>query len=489
METNEEIKAQLERLRTELHQHNHRYYQLNEPTISDFEFDQLLAQLAALEAKYPQWSDPNSPTVRVGGGLTKNFPTVQHEYHMLSLSNTYSLEELRAWIARVEKEEPMEAGQPNFVCELKYDGVAIGIRYEQGRLVQAVTRGDGTQGDEITQNVRTIRSVPLALQPPFPEKMEIRGEIVLPRAAFDALNESREQEGLPKFANPRNCASGTLKLQDSGEVAKRGLQSFLYYVLPEGVLAKTHAESLLAAGRMGFNVPKQAERFVATCSDESEIMDFIEYWDRARHHLPFDIDGAVIKVNSYERQDRLGFTAKSPRWATAFKFKAEQVSTKLLRVVYQVGRTGAVTPVAELEPVWLGGTTVKRASLHNQDQIELLNLYLQDEVFVEKGGEIIPKVVGVNLGARSPQAERVEFIDRCPECDTALVRKEGEAQHYCPNRESYSPLFRAGVGLRCPCPMSHCPTGAAEPRRNAGMAHESAVDRPAQTRFRSMTRP
>ena len=429
------IKEKIEILRNQLHEHNRRYYIDDAPVISDYEFDMLLKELESLEGAHPEYNDPNSPSVRVGGGITKSFNTVQHRYSMLSLSNSYSLEEIQEWITRVQKSAP----EATFVCELKYDGVAIGIRYQNGVLVQAVTRGDGTQGDDITANVRTIRSIPLKLTGECPEDFEIRGEIVMPHAAFNSLNDKRTAAGLPTFANPRNCASGTLKLQDSSEVASRGLDAYLYYVLPEGVVNPSHAGAIRAAGDMGFKVPLEKNRFIEECESIDQIMDFIHHWDTARKDLPFDIDGIVIKVDSYAAQQELGFTAKSPRWATAYKFKAERVSTVLNEVTYQVGRTGAITPVANLQPVWLGGTTVKRASLHNSDQIELLNLYLGDSVFVEKGGEIIPKVVGVDVDKRATDAEKVIFIEECPECSTALVRKEGEAQHYCPNTESCPP--------------------------------------------------
>ena len=429
------IKEKIEALRNQLHEHNRKYYIDDAPVISDYEFDMLLKELESLEAAYPEYADPNSPSVRVGGGITKSFNTVQHRYSMLSLTNSYSLEEIQEWITRVQKSAP----EATFVCELKYDGVAIGIRYENGVLVQAVTRGDGTQGDDITANVRTIRSIPLKLTGECPEDFEIRGEIVMPHAAFNSLNDKRTAAGLPTFANPRNCASGTLKLQDSSEVASRGLDAYLYYVLPEGVVSPSHAGAIRAAGGMGFKVPLEKNRFIEECESIDQIMDFIHHWDTARKDLPFDIDGIVIKVDSYAAQQELGFTAKSPRWATAYKFKAERVSTVLNEVTYQVGRTGAITPVANLEPVWLGGTTVKRASLHNSDQIELLNLYLGDSVFVEKGGEIIPKVVGVDLDKRTEDATEVIFIEECPECATSLVRKAGEAQHYCPNTDSCPP--------------------------------------------------
>ena len=428
-------------LRTALHEHNHRYYILDQPCISDFEFDQLLKELEQLERQFPEFYDENSPTMRVGGSIVKSFDTVVHQYPMLSLGNTYNWEELADWIRRVEKLAP----ESTFVCELKYDGVAIGIRYEHGKLVQAVTRGDGTQGDDITTNVRTIRSVPLQLNGQAPESFEIRGEIVLPHAAFERLNGARRAEGHPEFANPRNCASGTLKLQDSSVVATRELDAYLYFVLPDGVLADTHSKTIEVAGDLGFKVPRKSDQYIAECSGIEEIKSFIEYWDEERHHLPFDIDGIVIKVNDYSAQQDLGFTAKSPRWATAFKFKAEQVSTSLEHVSYQVGRTGAITPVANLKPVWLGGTTVKRASLHNQDQIAMLDLHEGDEVFVEKGGEIIPKVVGIKLDARAEGTVPVKFISHCPECHTELVRKKGEAQHYCPNTNGCMPQISGRI--------------------------------------------
>ena len=429
------VKEKIESLRDVLHEHSRKYYIEDAPVISDYAFDMLLKELESLEAAHPEFTDPNSPSVRVGGGITKSFNTVQHRYSMLSLSNSYSLEEIQEWITRVQKSAP----DATFVCELKYDGVAIGIRYADGVLVQAVTRGDGTQGDDITANVRTIRSIPLKLTGKFPEDFEIRGEIVMPHSAFNSLNDKRIAVGLPTFANPRNCASGTLKLQDSSEVASRGLDAYLYYVLPEGVVSPSHAGAICAAGAMGFKVPVEKKRYIEECESLDQIMDFIGHWDAARKDLPFDIDGIVIKVDSYSAQQELGFTAKSPRWATAYKFKAERVSTTLNEVTYQVGRTGAITPVANLEPVWLGGTTVKRASLHNSDQIELLNLFLGDSVFVEKGGEIIPKVVGVDLDKRAADSNEVRFIEECPECATTLVRKNGEAQHYCPNIESCLP--------------------------------------------------
>ncbi|MAZ96766.1 MAG: DNA ligase (NAD(+)) LigA [Flavobacteriales bacterium] len=434
-------KERIEKLRGELHAHNHRYYVQDSPVISDYEFDMLLKELEELESKHPEYINPNSPSSRVGGSITKNFTSIKHTYPMLSLSNTYSLEEIQEWILRVEK----STAKVSFVCELKYDGVAIGIRYQNGEMIQAVTRGDGTQGDDITNNVRTIKSVPLRLDNSFPKDFEIRGEIVMPHKAFEALNKRREAEGLPKFANPRNCASGTLKLQDSSEVAKRGLDAYLYYVLPEGVLSPSHSESILASANMGFKVPLVKDKFIAKCSGLDQIMDFIDYWEDQRKNLRFDIDGIVIKVDDYESQQKLGFTAKSPRWATAYKFKAERVPTQLNSITYQVGRTGAITPVANLEPIWLGGTTVKRASLHNSDQIELLDLYEKDIVFVEKGGEIIPKVVSVDISQRNASAQQVTFIEKCPECSSLLERKEGEAQHYCPNADNCPPQLSGRI--------------------------------------------
>lgn len=430
-----DVQIEIERLRSELHKHNHRYYTLDAPVISDYDFDQLLKKLEQLEAAHPEFFDPNSPSVRVGGEVTKNFETVSHRFPMLSLGNTYSLEELQDWIIRVQKLAP----NATFVCELKYDGVAIGIQYVNGALSRAVTRGDGAQGDDITTNVRTIKSIPLQLTAPYPEDFEIRGEIVLPHARFDALNAQRSAQGLSLFANPRNCASGTLKLQDSAEVAKRGLDAYLYYVLPEGVLASNHSESIAHAGKLGFKIPRTQDKFIAKCDSIEAIMNFVDHWDKARKELPFDIDGVVIKVDNYKAQEDLGFTAKSPRWATAFKFKAERIPTVLESVSYQVGRTGAITPVANLKPVWLGGTTVKRASLHNEDQIAALDLHNGDTVFVEKGGEIIPKVVGVDVDNRKESALRIEFISHCPECHSPLSRLDGEAQHYCLNESSCEP--------------------------------------------------
>jgi DNA ligase (NAD+) len=432
----EEAKARILSLSAELNRHNDLYYIQVKPEISDQAFDFLLKELESLEAQFPDFALPNSPSKRVGGDITKKFESVRHEFPMLSLTNTYSEEEIQEWAGRISK-----AGMEDleFVCELKYDGVAIGLRYEMGDLVRAVTRGDGEQGEDITANVRTIRTVPLSLKGDFPDKFEIRGEVFMPLAAFNNLNEARDEAGEERFANPRNTAAGTLKLQDSAVVATRGLDTFLYGVYGNDLSFQSHMEAVIAAGSWGFKIPSEAHGYISSTNTIAGVMDFIHYWDKHRTELPFEIDGIVIKVNSYEHQRRLGFTAKSPRWATAFKFKAKQVQTRLLSVDYQVGRTGAITPVANLSPISLGGTTVKRASLHNADQIEKLDLHLEDLVYVEKGGEIIPKIVGLDLAKRFPNAIPVGFITHCPECHSLLVREEGEAQHFCPNQVSCPP--------------------------------------------------
>lgn len=432
----EEAKARILSLSAELNRHNDLYYIQAKPEISDQAFDFLLKELESLEAQFPDFALPNSPSKRVGGDITKKFESVRHEFPMLSLANTYSEEEIQEWAGRISK-----AGMEDleFVCELKYDGVAIGLRYEMGELVRAVTRGDGDQGEDITANVRTIRTVPLSLKGDFPDKFEIRGEVFMPLAAFNNLNESRDEAGEERFANPRNTTAGTLKLQDSAVVATRGLDTFLYGVYGNDLSFQSHMDAVKAAGSWGFKIPSEAHGYISSTNTIAGVMDFIHYWDEHRTELPFEIDGIVIKVNSYEHQRRLGFTAKSPRWATAFKFKAKQVQTRLLSVDYQVGRTGAITPVANLSPISLGGTTVKRASLHNADQIEKLDLHLEDLVYVEKGGEIIPKIVGLDLTKRLPNAIPVGFITHCPECHSLLVREEGEAQHFCPNQVSCPP--------------------------------------------------
>ena len=422
----ENIQKKIEDLREELHQHNYNYYTLDEPTISDFEFDLKLKELQELEAKHPEFYDSNSPTLRVGGEITKNFPTVQHQFRMYSLDNSYDFDDLEDWEKRIEK---TLNEQVEFVAELKYDGASISILYENGQLIEAVTRGDGFQGDEITANVRTISDIPMKLHGDFPENFYIRGEIYLTRRNFDKINERREEEGLDLFMNPRNTASGSLKIQDSGEVRKRGLSAVLYQFISNEVPAATHWELIHKAKSWGFKISEQAK----LCSNMDEVKEFISFWDEKRHQLPFEIDGIVLKVNSIKQQQQLGYTAKSPRWAMAYKFKAEKVETELEKVTYQVGRTGAITPVANLKPVLLAGTVVKRASLHNEDIIKKLGLHEHDFVFVEKGGEIIPKIVGVNLEKRDPENPEIQYIKTCPECGTELVKIEDQAIHFCPN--------------------------------------------------------
>lgn len=412
-------------LREELNQHNYNYYVLDKPTISDFEFDQKLKQLQDLEAQHPEYFDENSPTQRVGGMITKNFETVKHEYRMYSLDNSYSIEDLQDWETRIQKvlgDVPLE-----YTCELKYDGASISISYEKGRLVRAVTRGDGFQGDDVTNNIKTIKAVPIHLKGDYPEKFDIRGEIILPFAGFEKMNQELIEIGETPYSNPRNTASGSLKLQNSAEVAKRPLDCLLYFVIGNNLPFKTQFEGLQKARDWGFKVPKQSK----LAKNLNEVFEYINYWDKHRHDLPYETDGVVIKVNNLQHQEELGYTAKSPRWAMAYKFKAEQVTTKLNSISYQVGRTGAITPVANLEPVQLAGTIVKRASLHNADQIEKLDIRIGDEVFVEKGGEIIPKIIAV--AKRGNQPEPTKYITHCPECETELVRNEGEANHFCPN--------------------------------------------------------
>ncbi|MAN29276.1 MULTISPECIES: NAD-dependent DNA ligase LigA [Mesonia] len=428
MNTEQKINA----LREELRQHNYNYYVLDQPQISDYDFDMKLKELQELEEKHPEFHDPNSPTLRVGGQVTKNFATVVHEHRMYSLSNSYSKEELEDWEVRIKK---LVEGEVAYTCELKYDGASISLTYENGELVRAVTRGDGIQGDDVTHNIKTIRSVPLKLKGDYPDKFDIRGEIVLPYEGFAKMNAERVENGEEPYANPRNTASGSLKLQDSSEVSKRPLDCLLYSIVGENLPFSTQFEGLQKARDWGFKVPKEAE--LARSTDA--VMAFLEHWDEHRHDLPYETDGVVIKVNNLNQQEELGFTAKSPRWAMAYKFKAEQVSTKLHQITYQVGRTGAITPVANLEPVQLAGTIVKRASLHNADQIEKLDVREGDEVFVEKGGEIIPKIVAVDFTKRNPDSNPTSYISECPECGTELVRKEGEAQHYCPNYNGCPP--------------------------------------------------
>ena len=427
-----EEKELILKLRKELSQHNHNYYVLDKPSISDFEFDIKLKQLQALELSNPEMYDSSSPTLRVGGEVTKNFETLVHAQRMYSLDNSYSKEDLMDWEIRLRK---MVDGPIKYTCELKYDGASISLTYENGMLIQALTRGDGTQGDNVTANIKTIKSVPLKLQGDYPVKFEIRGEIVLPFDGFKALNEEKIAAGEDPYKNPRNTASGSLKLQDSAEVAKRPLECLLYSVVGESTGIETQFDNLEKARSWGFKVPK-----VASLTDSIEgVLEFVNYWDLHRHDLPYETDGIVVKVNSLFQQAELGFTAKAPRWAMAYKFKAEQVSTILEHISYQVGRTGAITPVANLQPVELAGTIVKRASLHNADQIEKLDVRIGDWVYVEKGGEIIPKIMGVDLGRRSLNSSKTVYISSCPECETPLVRKEGEAQHYCPNDMGCSP--------------------------------------------------
>ncbi len=430
----EEAKIRIAALSTALHNHNYAYYTLSNPVISDFEFDQLLNELLALEKQYPDLISDNSPSQRVGGSITKNFQTVTHRYPMMSLGNTYNEQDLIDFDQRVKKqiEDDFE-----YVCELKFDGLAIGLTYENGFLKQAVTRGDGSKGDDVTANVRTIKSIPLQLPigGDYPANFEVRGEILMHRTVFEQLNKDRDELGETAYANPRNFASGTLKMQDSKEVAKRNLDCFIYFFLTDNSSFKNHAESLNKLISWGFKVSPT----FTICKDISEVQQFIQKWEKERFDLSYDIDGVVLKVNNYDQQQELGFTAKSPRWAISYKYKAAEVETKLLSVSYQVGRTGAITPVANLQPVLLAGTTVKRASLHNADQIEKLDLYEGDVVKVEKGGEIIPKIIEVNKSKRDLFAQKITYITECPECHTPLIRKAGEAHHYCPNELGCSP--------------------------------------------------
>ncbi len=426
------MRRKIEELRAKLNQYNYQYYVLNDPSVSDFEYDMLMRELQELEKEHPEFADPNSPTNRVGSDLTTEFENVAHRYPMLSLANTYSLEEVKDFCERVEK----EVGPAEYVCELKFDGTAISLTYEHGRLLRAVTRGDGVTGDDVTANVRTIRSVPLVLRgDDYPDFFEIRGEIFMPHASFERLNAERESNGEQLFANPRNAAAGTLKLQNSRVVAERGLDCFLYFLVGENLPFDNHWDNVNKAREWGFKISDH----MRLCRNIEDINDYISRADVLRHSLPYDTDGAVIKVNEYILQRQLGTTAKSPRWAVAYKFKAEQALTELLSVDYQVGRTGAITPVANLDPVQLAGTTVKRASLHNSEQIALLDVRIGDMVYVEKGGEIIPKITGVELSKRRPDSRPIAFIDRCPECGTPLVKYEGEARHYCPNQNHCPP--------------------------------------------------
>ncbi len=437
--TTTNIEQKILQLRQELEDHNYKYYVLSAPTISDFDYDMKLKELEKLEQDHPEYQDSNSPTQRVGSDINQEFKQVKHQYPMLSLSNSYSKTELQDFDTRVRK---LIGDDFDYVCELKFDGASLSLLYENGQLVRAVTRGDGEKGDDVTANARTIRSVPLKLKGTnYPDLFEIRGEVLLPFEVFAELNKAREEAGEALYANPRNTASGSLKMQNSAEVSKRKLDAYFYYVLGENLPEDGHYETIQEAGKWGFKISEHTKK----CASIEEVLEYITYWDAARFDLPVATDGIVIKVNSRRLQNNLGYTAKSPRWAIAYKFMAEQVSTKLESVSYQVGRTGAVTPVANLSPVLLAGTTVKRASLHNADIIEKLNLHLEDVVFVEKGGEIIPKIVRVDESARKADAPKVEFIHQCPECGTALQRNEGEAAHYCPNETGCAPQIKGRI--------------------------------------------
>lgn len=433
------IKEKMDELVRELNQHNYNYYVLAQPSISDYDFDRKLEELASLEKQYPELQDRDSPTQKIGGEITKEFKTVKHRWPMLSLGNTYSEQDLRDFDDRIRK-----AIGPDFeyVCELKFDGLSMSLTYEHGKLVRAVTRGDGTQGDDVTTNVKTIKRIPQTLrQNGYPDHFEIRGEVFMHRAAFERLNNERISNNEVPYANPRNFAAGTIKLQDSGEVAKRPLDCFLYFLYTEKRIFKTHWESLLAVKSWGFHVCEHTK----LCRTIDEVLSFIHYWEKERFNLSYDIDGIVLKVNNLAQQDELGFTAKSPRWAIAYKYKAEEAETILQSISYQVGRTGAVTPVANLKPVLLAGTTVKRATLHNANEIERLGLHEGDSVFVEKGGEIIPKITSVNTEKRVPGSKKIEYPDRCPECGSTLIRQEGEAVHYCPNDEACPPQITGKI--------------------------------------------
>ena len=438
--TNEEVKIKITELTNELNHHNHLYYQESKPEISDYEFDQKLKELERLEADYPDLKLAHSPTTRVGGDITKNFETVAHNYRMLSLGNTYSKEELVDFDGRVKR--GLGTDQYEYICELKFDGVAISLRYENGILDKGITRGDGTKGDNITTNIKTIRSIPLKIKGETPvPSFEARGEVFMPKDVFVALNEAREKEGEALLANPRNTTSGTLKMQDSKIVADRKLECYIYSYLDDETSFATHEDALKFLEQAGFNVSQTYQK----CQSIDEVLEYIAYWDQRRHDLSVETDGIVIKVNNLNQQDELGFTAKNPRWAISYKFKAESATTLLKDISYQVGRTGAITPVAELEPVLLAGTTVKRASLHNANEIERLDVRIGDSVSVEKGGEIIPKITGVDTEKRLPEIQPHKYIDVCPECGTKLIRKEGEAQHYCPNKETCPPQVQGRI--------------------------------------------
>ena len=433
------IQQKIQALREELRQHNHNYYVLDNATISDFDFDIKLKELEKLEEENPEFFDSNSPTQRVGGEITKNFKTVTHKNRMYSLSNSYSKEDLLDWEKRIQKMLGTE--DLEYTCELKFDGASINLTYENNQFVKAVTRGDGFQGDDVTANIKTIRSIPLTLSGDFVPDFEIRGEIILPLEGFNKMNEERIDIGEEPYKNPRNTASGSLKLQDSSEVAKRPLDCLLYHLVTDSRKYKTHFESLENARKVGFKVPETLQ--ITKTIDA--VFEFITSWDKKRHHLPYETDGVVVKVNNLQQQEELGYTAKSPRWAIAYKFKAEQVSTILHEITYQVGRTGAITPVANLEPVQLAGTIVKRASLHNADQIEKLDIRVRDTVFVEKGGEIIPKIIAVDFTKRPADSEPTKYATHCPECNTELIRTEGDAKHYCPNEFGCAPQITGRI--------------------------------------------
>lgn len=438
--TVDQAKKEIAALTDKINYHNELYYQQSKSEISDREFDKLLESLIALEGQFPQFKSSDSPTQRVGGTITKNFPTVYHKYPMLSLGNTYSQEELEDFDGRVAK--GLDGDPYEYFCELKFDGVSISLTYENGLLTKAVTRGDGVRGDDVTTNVKTIRSIPLKInQKNLPASFEVRGEIFLPRSVFEQLNKERDDIGEERYANARNTASGTVKMQDSGEVAKRKLDCYVYYLLGENLGVKTHDEAIKKLEEWKFNVSPTYKK----CATIKDVLKYIDHWEKKRLELPLETDGVVIKVNSIEQQQSLGFTAKSPRWAISFKYKSESLSTRLNAVTYQVGRTGAITPVAELEPVFLAGTTVKRASLHNADIIAKLDLHIGDYVFVEKGGEIIPKVTAVDQSKRTTKTKPIKYITHCPECGTPLVRTEGEASHYCPNASGCPPQIKGRV--------------------------------------------
>ena len=433
------IQQKIEQLREELNQHTYNYYVLDNATISDFDFDIILKELEKLEEAHPEFFDSNSPTQRVGGEITKNFTTVTHQNRMYSLSNSYSKEDLFDWEKRIQK--MLGTTDIEYTCELKFDGASINLTYENNQFVKAVTRGDGFQGDDVTANIKTIRSIPLSLKLDFVRDFEIRGEIILPLDGFKRMNKQRLEEGEEEYKNPRNTASGSLKLQDSAEVAKRPLDCLLYQVVTSERKYKTHFESLENARKVGFKVPKT----ITLANSIEQVFDFVNEWDSKRHELPYETDGVVIKVNNLQQQEELGYTAKSPRWAIAYKYKAAQVATVLSEITYQVGRTGAITPVANLEPVQLAGTIVKRASLHNADQIEKLNIRIGDTVYVEKGGEIIPKIIAVNFIKRPDKSEPTIYATHCPECNTELIRTEGDAKHYCPNEFECAPQITGRI--------------------------------------------